>query len=85
MLRHLFRSKNTVFRPNEATYSLHREPIYTKNIGQGDSTCSTKNMLLGWELDTKEHHLRITPNREITVRAALDATHNAKHQVSLHK
>ena len=42
-------------------------------------------MILGWELDTKEHHIRITPNIEEKVRAALAAIPATAHQVSLRK
>ena len=56
-----------------------------KNIGQGDAAWSTKNKVLGWELNKKEHHLRLTPNHELKVRAALEAIPTEAHQVSLRK
>ena len=48
-----FRRINTVFRPNKATDGLCKEKISTKKLGQKGDAWSTKNMVLGWELDTK--------------------------------
>ena len=53
MLRHLLRSTNTVLGPNEATDSLCKEPISTKNLCQGEASWYTKKTVLGWEIDTK--------------------------------
>ena len=85
MLRHLFRSINTVFRTNKAIDWLRKEPISTKNLSQGGVAWSTKKMVLGWELDMKEYHLRFTSKRESKVCATLDAITAAAHQVSLRK
>ena len=60
MLRHLFRSTDTVFWPNDATDGFHKESISTKKFSQGIAAWSTNKTVLGWELDTKEHHLRLT-------------------------
>ena len=46
MLRHLFRSMDTVFRPNTDTNGLLKEPIYNKKLGQGDSAWSTTKTVL---------------------------------------
>ena len=85
MLRHLFRSIVTFFCTNKAIDGLHKEPIYTKNLCQGDATWYTKKTVLGWDIDTKEHHLRLMPERDSKVRTALDKIPTAAHQVSLHK
>ena len=85
MLHRLFWSINAVVRPNVATYSLRKELISTKTLGQGGTAWSTKKPVLGWELKTKDHHLRLTSKREIKVRAALDAIPAEAHQVSLLK
>ena len=85
MLRHLFRSIDTVFWPNAATDVLRKDLISTKNLGQGDAAWSTKKTVLGWELNTKEHHLRLTPKRELKVRAALNVIPTKARQVSLRK
>ena len=37
-----FRSIDTVFCPDEATYNLCKEPISTKKLNQGDAACYTK-------------------------------------------
>ena len=85
MLRHLFQSIDTVFRTNVATDVLRKDPISTKKLGKVDAAWSTKKKVLGWELDTKEHHLRLTPKREIKVCAALDVIPDEARQVSLRK
>ena len=85
MLLYLFRSIDTVFRPKNATYSFRKEPISTNNICLGGSNWLTNNTVLGWELDTKEHHLRLTPNQENKVRSALETIPAAAHQVSFPK
>ena len=85
MLCYLFPSTDAFFHPNVATDGLHKEPISTKKLGQGGAAWSTKTTVLGWELDIKEHHLRLTPKRELKVCAALDAIPSEAHQASLHK
>ena len=85
MLLYLFRSIDTVSRPNNATYRFRKEPIPKNNICLGVSNWLTNNTVLGWELDTKEHHLRLTPNQENKLRAALDTISAAAHQVSFRK
>ena len=85
MIHHLFRSIDKVFRTNVYTDGLSKEPISMKKLRQGDTAWSTKKTVLGWELDTLEHHLRLTPKRKSKVRVALDAIPAAAHQVSLRK
>ena len=85
MLRHLFWRIDTVFRPNLGTYSLRKEPISTKKLGQGGAAWSTKKTVLGWDLNTKEHHLRLTPKRELKVRVDLDTIPSEAQQVSVRK
>ena len=85
MLRHLFRSIDTVFWPNAATDVLRKDLISTKNLGQGDAAWPTKKTVLGWELNTKEHRLRLTPKCKIHVRAALDVIQAKVRQVSFRK
>ena len=85
MLRHLFRSINTVFWKNVATDVLRKEPTSTKKLGKGDASWLTNKPVLGWELDKKEHRLRLTPKRDIKVRVALDAIPAEVYQVSLQK
>ena len=48
MLRHLFRSINTVFCTNKATDGLHKETVSTKKLHQGDTAWPTKKTVLGW-------------------------------------
>ena len=79
MLLHLFQSINAVFRPNEVTYFLRKEPISARKISQGGDAWSTKKTVLGWELDTKWHHLRIAPKRDKKVRTTLDAIPATAH------
>ena len=79
MLRHLF------FWPNLSTDGLRKELISTMKLGQGDVACSRKKTVLGWEIDTKEHHLRLTPKRELKMPVALNAIPSEAHQFSLTK
>ena len=85
MLHHLFRSIYKFFRPNVDTDGPHKEPISMKKLGQGYAAWSAKKMVLGWELNTKVYHLRLTPKQKSKLRAALDAIPTAAYQVSLPK
>ena len=41
--------------------------------------------VLGWVLDTKDHHLKLTSKRNLKLRVALDAISTKASQVSLSK
>ena len=85
MLRHLFREEDAVFCHNEAVEYLHKDPISVKNILQGDAAWSMSKVVLEWELDTKKHHLKITPKKEENMITTLDTIPGGACQVSLHK
>ena len=85
MLRHLLQSIETVLRTNKATDGFQKEPISTKNLRQGDDVWSKTKTVLVWELENKEYHLRLTPKRELKVRAALGAIPTKARQVSFRK
>ena len=73
MFHHIFLGIDTVFWTNDAMNCLLKESISVKEILQGDTTWSTSKVVLGWKLDTKQHHPSITPNIEEKVRTALAA------------
>ena len=54
-------------------------------LGQGGAACLATKISLGWELYTKEHHLRLMPKRNIKVHAALDTIPTKARQFSLRK
>ena len=74
-----------VFWRNEAMHFLRKEQILAKKIHQGDATWSIKKVVLAWELDTRRHHLSLTPNKKVRVKAALDVIPSRTHRVSLCK
>ena len=61
MLRHLFHQIDPVFLPNKEADTNHKDPISRKNLGQGDGDGSTRNTVLGWDLDTISHLLCLPP------------------------
>ena len=71
MLCHLFWIINTFFQTNISRDRLLKEPISTKKLGQGDAAWLTKKTVMGWEINTKEHHLRLTLKRKLKVRAVV--------------
>ena len=64
MLRHLFHQIYRVFRPNEEADTNRKDPISLKKLGQGDGSCSTRNTVLGWDLDTISHLLCLPPRQQ---------------------
>ena len=61
------------------TKGLRKEPISKKKLRQGDAASSTKKTVVGWEIDTLEHHLRLMSKRKIKVCVALDAIPSPAH------
>ena len=47
MLWHLFHQIDRVFRPNKEVETNCKDPIYRKNLGQGDGAWSTQKIVLG--------------------------------------
>ena len=74
-----------VFRPNEAMDFLRKDQILAKKIHHGDATWYIKKVVLAWELDTRRHHLSLTPNQKVRVKSALDVIPSGTHRVSLCK
>ena len=62
MLRHLFHQIDRVFCPKEEAYTNRKDPISINNLGQEDGAWSTRKTVLGWDLDTISHLLRL-PSR----------------------
>ena len=62
MLRHLFHQIDRVFCPNKEAETNIKYPTPLKKLGQGDGERSTRNTVLGWDLDTISHLLRL-PSR----------------------
>ena len=81
----LFNNMDRVFHPNEATDTERKEPISLKKLGQGDGAWSTLKTVLGWNLDTVAHLLRLPPDRQAKVEAALKAIPRTAHTTSLRK
>jgi len=51
-----------VFCPNETQDVGHKEPISVKKLVSADATWSTKQNILGWDLDTKIKTLHLLPH-----------------------
>ena len=85
MLRRLFHQINWVFRPNEEADTNRKYPISLKNLGQGDGEWSTRKTVLGWDLYTIAHLLRLPPRQQEKVSAALAAIPRKACTTSLRK
>ena len=48
MTRHLFRTTDELFRPNDKDDIAREEPISLKKLRKGDAAWSTKKVILGW-------------------------------------
>ena len=71
MLRHLFNQIDQVFRHNEEAETNRKEVISLKKLGQGDGAWSDQKTVLGWDLDTIAHLLRLHTRQQDKVVAAL--------------
>ena len=74
-----------MFCPNEEADTNHKYPTHLKKLGQGDGACSTWKTVLGWDLDTISHLLRLPPRRQDKVAAALAAIPRKSRTTSLRK
>ena len=61
MLWHLFHHKDRVLRPNKEADTERKDPITRNNLGKGDGDRSTLKTVLGWDLATISHLLRLPP------------------------
>ena len=82
MLRNLFSQIGKLFRPNEAIETDRKEPISLKKLEQGGGARFTQKTVLGWNLDTVPHLLRLPPNRKAKVQSALEAITKTSHTTS---
>ena len=86
---HLFHQIDLVFRPNEEAVFDRKYPISQNKLGQGDGSRSTLKTVLGWDLDTISHLIRLPPRRQEKVAAALSSAVAAiprkAHSTSMHK
>ena len=64
MLHHLFHQIDRVFHPNIEADTDRKEPIFRKNLGQGDGPWYTLKTVLRWDLDTIAHLLRLQTRRK---------------------
>ena len=60
--QHLMYNISKVFHPNEIQDVGHKEPISEKKLLSGNATWSTKQNILGWDLDTETKTLHIPPH-----------------------
>ena len=60
MLCHLFHQIDRVFRPNEESETNRKDTISRNKLGQEDGAWSTRNIVLGWDIKTIAHLLRLT-------------------------
>ena len=84
ILSHLFHQIDRVFCPNKEAGYNRKYPISLKKLGQGDGAWSTRKTVLGWDLDTTAHLIRIPPTRQDKVTADLTAIPREAHTTSLH-
>ena len=85
MFCHLFHQIERVFRPNEESDTDRKNPISQKKLGQENGAWSTQKIVLGWDIDTINHLLRLPPRRQENVAAALEAIPRKAHSTSLGK
>ena len=72
MLHHLFSNANKVFHPNTFTYTHHKDPISSKKLCQGSTTCYTNTIILGRVIDTNRQLVAIPPHQVNTVTKSLN-------------
>ena len=72
MTRHLFRTIDEIFRPNNKDEIAREEPISLKKLRKGDAAWSTQNVVLGWAIDTMKQVLILPANRNTNLLALLD-------------
>ena len=82
---HLFHQIERVFRPKEESDTNSKDPISRNKLGQEDGAWSTRNTVLGWDINTIAHLLCLTPRRKEKVEAALAAIPRKAHSTSLRK
>ena len=50
-----------VFKPNQASGSNRKDNISTKKLKQGDTAWSTRKVILGQDVYTRQQHLHLLP------------------------
>ena len=63
-LCHLFHQIDRVFLPNDESDTNRKDPISQNKLGQEDGAWSTRNKVLGWDINTIAHLLRLLPRRQ---------------------
>ena len=71
--------------PNKEVVTKRKGTISLKNLGQGDRTWSTWKTVIGWDLDTIAHLLRLPSRQQEKVAAALAAIPRKAHTTSMCK
>ena len=84
-LCHLFHHIDWVFCPNEDSDTNRKDPIYQNNLRQEDVAWYTRNTVLGCDINTIAHLLRLTPRQQEKVAVALAAILRKPHSTSLCK
>ena len=64
MTRHLFRTIDEIFRPNNKDKIAQEEPISFKKLRKGDAAWSTQKVVLGWAIDTVNQFLTLPDDRK---------------------
>ena len=72
MTRHISRTIDEIFRPNDKYDITREEPISLKKLRKGDATWSTKKVILGWAIDTAKQVLTLPEDRKASLLALLD-------------
>ena len=72
MTRHLSRTIDEIFRPNDKYDITREEPISLKKLRKGDAAWSTKKVILGWEIDTEKQVPTLPEDRKASLLALLD-------------
>ena len=63
-LCHLFHQIDRVFLPNDESDTNRKDPISQNKLGQEYGAWSTRNKVLGWDINTIAHLLRLLPRRQ---------------------
>ena len=74
MTRHIFRAIDEPFHQNNKDDTAREDPISLKNLCKGYADWSTKNVVLGWAINTVKQVLALLDDRKSNALALLDTT-----------
>ena len=72
MTRHLFRTIDELFCPNNKDNIAREESISVKKLRKGDAAWSTQKVVLGWSIDTVKKALTLPDDRKTNLLDLLD-------------